>query len=80
MRSRKTEIFGLLIGVSIFVSSIHSSIASGQQTNGSFTVSEEIGLALFDDPNGVPAEVLFSPDGEYFVVKTERGKRGPAAL
>src|SRR5208282_3607386 len=74
MHSRKTEIFGLLIAVSIFVSGIHSSIASGQQIKGTFTVSDEIGLALFDDPNGVPAEVLFSPDGEYFVVKTERGR------
>jgi dipeptidyl aminopeptidase/acylaminoacyl peptidase len=74
MHTTKTGILGLLIAVSIFVGGVHSSIASGQQTKGSFTVSDEIGLALFDDPNGVPAEVLFSPDGEYFIVKTERGR------
>jgi dipeptidyl aminopeptidase/acylaminoacyl peptidase len=47
-------------------------IASAQQQP--FTVADEIGLALFDDPNGTPGEVLFSPDGNYFVVKTERGR------
>ena len=46
-------------------------IASAQQTKQPFTVADEIGLALFDDPNGGPSEVLFSPDGNYFVVKTE---------
>lgn len=49
-------------------------IASAQQTQQPFTVADEIGLALFDDPSGGPSEVLFSPDGTYFVVKTERGR------
>jgi dipeptidyl aminopeptidase/acylaminoacyl peptidase len=41
-----------------------------QQAAKPFTVGDEIGLALF----GYPAEILFSPDGEFFVVKTERGR------
>jgi hypothetical protein len=63
-----------LISVFTFLGGIHTSIASAQQPKKSFTVADEIGLALFDDPNGVPGEVLFSPDGNYFVVKTERGR------
>ncbi len=72
--SRKTEIIWLLIAVSIFVSGVESPIAWAQQAKKSFTVADEIGLALFDDPNGRPAEVLFSPNGIYFIVKTERGR------
>jgi len=49
-------------------------IAAAQQTKHGFTVADEIGLELFDDPNGAPAEVLFSPDKTYLVVKTERGR------
>jgi dipeptidyl aminopeptidase/acylaminoacyl peptidase len=74
MHSRKTVISCLLIGIFTLFSGLHSPIASGQRTEGSFTVSDEIGLAFFDNPNGAPAEVLFSPDGIYFVVKTERGR------
>src|SRR5882672_5419126 len=40
----------------------------------SFTVADEIGLRLFDDPIGLPGEIQFSPDGEYFAVWTERGR------
>ena len=74
MHSRKTETIWLLVAVSIFVSGVDSPIASAQQAKKSFTVADEIALALFDDPNGGPAEMLFSPDGEYFVVKVERGR------
>ena len=74
MHSRKTRIIRLLLAASIFVSGIDCSIASAEQTKKPFTVADEIGLALFDDPNGPPGEVLFSPDGNYFVVKTERGR------
>ena len=44
-----------------------------QQTKKRFTVADEIALTLFDAPNGRPAEVRFSPDGNYFAVWTERG-------
>jgi len=39
----------------------------------SFTVGDEIGLALFNDPDGLPPEAHFSPDGSYFAVWSERG-------
>ncbi len=45
-----------------------------QQVARLFTVEDDIRLALFDDPNGQSGKVSFSPDGNYFVVKTERGR------
>jgi len=48
--------------------------AAVQQAKHGFTVADEIGLALFDDANGGAPEVLFSPDGNYFVARTERGR------
>ena len=74
MHSRKMKIIWTLISVLTFLSGIHSSIASAQQAKKPFTVADEIGLALLDDPNGGPGEVLLSPDGNYFVAKTERGR------
>jgi dipeptidyl aminopeptidase/acylaminoacyl peptidase len=74
MNSRKTEIIWFLIVVFVSFSGIHFPISSAQQAKKPFTVADEIGLALFDNPDGGPAEVLFSPDGTYFVVKTERGR------
>jgi dipeptidyl aminopeptidase/acylaminoacyl peptidase len=68
------KIIWFLVSVFPFLGGIHSSIASAQQSKKPFTVADEIGLALFNDPKGGPAEVLFSPDGNYFAVKTERGR------
>jgi dipeptidyl aminopeptidase/acylaminoacyl peptidase len=45
-----------------------------QQAKKPFTVDDEIGLTLFGIPAGAPPEVLFSPDGKYFAVWTERGR------
>jgi len=53
---------------------ITSQIASAQQTKKPFTVADEIGLTLFNHPGGGRAEVLFSPDGNYFAVWSERGR------
>ena len=74
MHSRKIRIICTLIAVFAVLNCSHFSIAVAQQTKQPFTVSDEIGLALFDDPNGGPGEVLFSPDGKYFAAKTERGR------
>jgi len=49
-------------------------IASGQQGKNAFTVTDEIGLTLFETPNGGAPEVHFSPDGNYFAAWTERGR------
>jgi dipeptidyl aminopeptidase/acylaminoacyl peptidase len=68
------KIIWSLISLFTFLSGIHPSIASAQQTKNPFTVTDEIGLALFNDPRGGPADVLFSPDGTCFAVKTERGR------
>jgi len=67
----KTIWFHIIVLVSL--SEIASQIASAQQTKKPFTVADEIGLTLFDDPSGGRATVLFSPDGNYFAVWTERG-------
>jgi hypothetical protein len=53
---------------------IASQIAPAQQAKKNFTVVDEIGLTLLDDPNGARAKVLFSPDGNYFAVWSERGR------
>ncbi|MGA2335016.1 MAG: hypothetical protein ABSG08_06535 [Terriglobales bacterium] len=45
-----------------------------EQAKKPFTVADEIGLTLFGTPNGLPPEVHFSPDGNYFAVWTERGR------
>jgi dipeptidyl aminopeptidase/acylaminoacyl peptidase len=39
----------------------------------SFTIADEIELTLFDDPSGSASMPIFSPDGRYFAVWTERG-------
>jgi len=59
-----------LILVSVWSLALGVTRCHAQQAKKPFTVPDEIGLALFD----WPAEVLFSPDENYFVVKTERGR------
>ena len=54
----------------IFLIGSASQIAPAQQTRKPFTITDEIGLTLF----GGRSKVLFSPDGNYFVVWTERGR------
>src|SRR5208283_836713 len=49
-------------------------VASAQQTKRPFTVTDEIGLTLFDPPEGGRPELHFSPDGNYFAVWSERGR------
>jgi len=41
---------------------------------GHFTVADEIGLTLFDDPRGGAPQAHLSPDGRYFAVWVERGR------
>ncbi len=72
----KEKIILFVLGGLVYLTSIFSPHILAQQTKKSFTVADEIGLSLFDDPNGGPGEVLFSPDGNCFVVKTERGRLG----
>jgi dipeptidyl aminopeptidase/acylaminoacyl peptidase len=52
---------------------LNGMVSWAQQTRRPFTVADEIGLTLFGDANGAASEVLFSPDGNYFVVYSERG-------
>jgi len=48
---------------------------NAQQLKKSFTVSDDIGLTLFSDPNGLKMEsVVFSPDNRYFAVYSQRGR------
>src|SRR5947209_16498448 len=51
-----------------------SKIASAQQATQSFTIEQDIGLALFGDPFTTEGAVRSSPDGNYFAVWTERGR------
>jgi dipeptidyl aminopeptidase/acylaminoacyl peptidase len=70
----KAKVIPSLVGGVLYLASISSPRMLAQQTKKSFTVADEIGLALFEDPTGRPAEILFSADGAYLAVKTERGQ------
>lgn len=49
-------------------------LCPAQQSKPTFTVADEIGLAHFGDPYyGNADPLLFSPDGKYVAVDTERG-------
>jgi hypothetical protein len=73
--SGRTEITLFLVGVLMFVSGTHSTMAHAQQAKTRFTVADEIGLTHFGDPYTGQAEaVLFSPDGNYVAVDSERGR------
>ena len=45
-----------------------------QQTLHHFSVIDDIGVTMFGNPDGSPAEPHFSPDGKYFAVWTERAR------
>lgn len=69
MRCVSFLLTGLLyLTVTIFTS------ASTLQAKRPFTITDEIGLTLFNAPNGGPPQVHCSPDGDYFAVWTERGR------
>ena len=74
MRSRKIEITCFLIAILGFLNTLHSPIASAQQTRRPFTIADEIGLTLFGSPDGGKPELHFSPDGKYLAVWVERGR------
>src|SRR6266581_2378035 len=70
-------VFRMGIVMSLCLTSAFYENASTQDAaEKSFTVGDEIGLALFNDPDGLPAEVHFSPDSKYFAVWSERGNLG----
>jgi dipeptidyl aminopeptidase/acylaminoacyl peptidase len=49
-------------------------VASAKPSRRPFTVADEIGMVQFGDPyTSLGDELAFSPNGDYFVVKTERG-------
>ena len=52
---------------------LNGMVSWAQQTRRPFTVADEIGLTLFGDPSVGASEVHFSPDGNYFVVYSQRG-------
>src|ERR1700677_3888675 len=73
--SGKTGITRLLIGVLMVLSGTHSAISRAQQAKTRFSVADESGLTGFGDPYTGQAEaVLFSPDGNYLAVDSERGR------
>src|SRR2546430_15286508 len=58
--------------ISILLSTALMSDSGSRDTGQRFTVADEIGLTLFGALGGIPSEVLFSPDGSYFAVWSER--------
>ncbi len=73
--SGKIRIIRFLIGALMVLSGTQSPMARAQQAKTRFTVADEIGLTHFGDPYTGQAEaVLFSPDGNYLAVDSERGR------
>src|SRR5947208_14761317 len=61
--------------VAIFAFACAAGIVAAQEAKKPFTVADDIGLTLFHNPNGDSMEsVLFSPDGNYFAVYSQRGR------
>jgi hypothetical protein len=64
--SKKYVLFFVATGV--LLSAVTASAKVGKRA---FTVSDDIGMTVFGDPG---TGLRFSPDGNYFVVYTERGR------
>lgn len=62
----------VVVAVTLLLAAAHALRASTPAKK-PFTLTDEIELTLFGTPNGFGPEVQFSPDGNYFVVWTERG-------
>jgi len=73
MFPNKLRFVPLLVVAFTYMIATSSSIAFAQNSKHRFTVADEIDLMLFDDLARV---VAFSPDGNYFVVYSERGNLG----
>src|ERR1700733_4206820 len=70
---KKTKILCFRVIVALSVIDITSQVPLAQQTKKAFTVADDIALRYFAPSGGTPAKVLFSPDGNYFAVWSERG-------
>ncbi len=74
-RHPRVASFSYLLSILVAASCLRytATTCDAQQAKNRFAVADEIALTLFDAPSGQPAEVRFSPDGNYFAVWTERG-------
>jgi dipeptidyl aminopeptidase/acylaminoacyl peptidase len=71
--SRKIVALSLIV-VSVSLTGIAHTALTAQQAKKPFTIADEIQIAHFGDPYYLQAEgLLFSPDGAYFAVDSERG-------
>jgi dipeptidyl aminopeptidase/acylaminoacyl peptidase len=72
MKKTKRLYFWVIVALSVL--DITSQIALAQQAKKVFTVADDIALTYFSPPGGGRVQVLFSPDGNYFAVWSERGR------
>lgn len=72
MKNAKNLYFRVIVALSAI--HITSQIALAQQTKKAFTVADDIALTYFVPSGGTRAQLLFSPDGTYFAVWSERGR------
>jgi len=70
IRKQQWRYLRLLFGLSFFA--VGNSTAGATVGQKLFTVADDIGISRFD--TGGPGPVVFSPDGRYFAVITERGR------
>src|SRR6184192_2572231 len=71
---KKTTILYFRVIVALSVIDIASQVALAQQAKKAFSVEDDIAFTYFVPPGGTRAQVLFSPDGNYFAVWSERGR------
>src|SRR5882757_10853490 len=69
--SREIAIRSILALAALWVSVLPS---VAQTSKKPFTIADDIGLTHFFDLGGGKGTVSFSPDGNYFVVWSERGR------
>jgi dipeptidyl aminopeptidase/acylaminoacyl peptidase len=74
MKTDKRKNVSLIIVVLFCLACVESTVAWAQQTKRPFSVDDDIELTVFQAV--IEEDVLFSPDGNYFVVESERGRVG----
>lgn len=65
--------FTRLVSAAVLLLCAHVDVLQAQPKR-PFTVEDDIQFSRFEDLGGLEGPVLFSPDGEYFAVQTERGR------
>jgi dipeptidyl aminopeptidase/acylaminoacyl peptidase len=70
----KGKVIPLVVSVLSCLTFAIPPLSWAEQAERPFTIADDIQLAVFGGSSGLDKELVFSPDGNYFVVETERGR------